>query len=277
MLLVSSLQSASLVLDARSPIAWPLLFGALIPLYAGALASWVWWMRGTAWPVLCAYPKAVRGGRCRNRVVGEWRRCHIHKRQRRRRSDGHVIRVGLRRWQTVTSREEIVTDHRISGRGFLLERASFSSLLYFRGFARPPRDVFRSLPARWQDLQNQLTFIKSSIWLDPQGASLSRRLLSVRSVTGTGVSSRVAVAVSATRMALVSALFGLLILALNAISENLDFVNHGSLVCFMISWAVLRRGILAGEANWCRRALLDTWRWAWPFFLFAVLGGALIS
>jgi hypothetical protein len=96
--LAQALGAASSWLQARSPLPWPLLILALLPVFAAVLNVWVWIMRGRVWRVPCGY-QTVRGRPCRNRVAGEWRRCHVHGRAWRRSSDQHEVNPRLRRWQ----------------------------------------------------------------------------------------------------------------------------------------------------------------------------------
>jgi hypothetical protein len=137
-------------LDARSPVPWPLMVLAILPLAAGAMHLWVWWLRGSSWPVLCRYP-TTRRVPCQNRVRGEWHKCHLHKRAWRRLTDGHVVDPGLSAWQTIGADNRKV--HRVVvGVGLLRHRSTSTGLLYAHGLARPPRAVLRAIPDWYRDV-----------------------------------------------------------------------------------------------------------------------------
>ncbi|MCP9620486.1 hypothetical protein NMK54_10000 [Nocardia otitidiscaviarum] len=131
------------VLEYLSPweVPWPLTFALVFPIVLTVLAIMVWWSRGNVWPVGCEYPITTTGRPCRNRVLGEWRRCHHHRPGHRRRS-GREVRA-LLRWQTVQRGGRIVERNDIHGRGFLRDRPQVRGLLYYRGFARPPGNAAR--------------------------------------------------------------------------------------------------------------------------------------
>ncbi len=152
---VQALELFALTVDRWLNIPWPLVVAAFFPPIAFTLAIVVWWLRGTIWPVACEY-QTTRRSPCRNITLGEWHRCWQHNWRRLRKTDLHRVQPKLRRWQTIS--HGVVKERTdIYGRGFLRLRSNRIGLLYYRGFARPPRDVFRLVPQvvgdRWHRLQ----------------------------------------------------------------------------------------------------------------------------
>jgi len=94
------LERFALLLE-RSPLGpfWPIGFVVIFQLLAFVLSVFVWVWRGRVWPVACGYPRTTTRGRkpCRNRVFGEWSRCHLHRRRWRRATDSHEVDPTLRR------------------------------------------------------------------------------------------------------------------------------------------------------------------------------------
>jgi hypothetical protein len=101
---VIALERFALLLE-RTPLGpfWPIGFVVIFQLLAFVLSVFVWVWRGRVWPVACGYPRTTTRGRkpCRNRVFGEWSRCHLHRRRWRRATDSHEVDPTLRRWETI--------------------------------------------------------------------------------------------------------------------------------------------------------------------------------
>ena len=126
------------------PIPWPLTILAFAPLAFVVLSIVVWFLRGTSWPVRCAYP-TTRSQPCKRVVPGEWFRCHDHRHPWTRKTDSHRVDPRLYRWQT--SVRGVVKDRDdIEGRGFLRLASNRAGVLFYHGFARPPRNIY------WQPL-----------------------------------------------------------------------------------------------------------------------------
>jgi hypothetical protein len=145
--LPSTLQWVSETLDGISGIPWPLWLGGLFPLYLATLSVALWVMRGTTWPVSCAYPITSKRRPCRMPVPGEWYRCRHHNRERYHRSvsGGHTVDTKIPRWQQVDRRGRLV-DKPAIGVGFIRTRPAGHTLLYEHGYTRTPRNVLRLLP-----------------------------------------------------------------------------------------------------------------------------------
>ncbi len=275
-----ALAAFGLWLDSISPVPWPLLMAALLPAYASALSAWVWWMRGSVWPVLCEYPVTTRRRPCRNRVPGEWSRCHLHRRRWTRLTDSHAVNDSLRRWQTVTSKGKVVDRGDIVGRGFVRLRSGGSTLLYRRGFARPPSDVIRFLPRWWQELVQHGNALRERFGKLRRAPESWRQILLGRSpVAVSGVADRLVIVIHATRVTLVSAGLGLLLVALAVVMRPpvSNYINYAAAVCFMLTGGSLREGVWRAEPAWLRLAVRDLREWALPFFLFSVAGGWLLG
>jgi len=152
-------------------VAWPILLAVLLQLLVALLSIFVWWSRGTVWPIACAYPRTTTGrGPCRNRVLGEWRRCRLHRVSWRRRSDRHRVDPDLRRWQTLWRGKVVEVEH-LRGSGFLRSRSDLIGVLYYRGFARPPRDVARLLPLLTSEYGRRLGQLRAALAQRHHGSS----------------------------------------------------------------------------------------------------------
>jgi hypothetical protein len=155
---VIALERFALLLE-RSPLGpfWPIGFVVIFQLLAFVLSVFVWVWRGRVWPVACGYPRTTTRGRkpCRNRVFGEWSRCHLHRRRWRRATDSHEVDPTLRRWETIRRGVKVErTD--LEGSGFLRRQSKGIGILYRKGFARPPRDVLRLAPELTRDYRQRL-------------------------------------------------------------------------------------------------------------------------
>jgi hypothetical protein len=135
----------------------------------------VWWARGAVWPINCGYPETTTGrGPCHNDVLGEWSRCRVHRRRGWfRRTDSHVI-VDLRRWQTIDHDGRVVERQDVGGSGFLRQHSERIGLLYYRGWARPPKDIRRLLPVVIEDYRYRFAQLRASWRPPPRGLRRSR-------------------------------------------------------------------------------------------------------
>ena len=173
--LVGWLVDVAVVFEATPfSFAWPLLLALLLQVLLGAVSGVVWWARGAVWPINCGYPETTTGrGPCHNDVLGEWSRCRIHRRRGwLRRTDSHVI-ADLRRWQTITGGRVVERDD-AGGSGFLRQHSERIGLLYYRGWARPPRDVARFLPVVIGDYRYRFAQLRASWRPLPKGLRRSR-------------------------------------------------------------------------------------------------------
>src|SRR5437588_4113257 len=114
---VDGLNLFATTLQRSVGIPWPLTVLAFAPLGFAILSVVIWFLRGTAWPVTCAYP-TTRKKPCRRLVPGEWYRCHDHRHAWTRKTDSHRVDPRLYRWQ-VPFRGVSKDRDDIHGRGFL--------------------------------------------------------------------------------------------------------------------------------------------------------------
>jgi hypothetical protein len=142
----------------RTPLGplWPIGFLVVLQVLSFVLGVFVWSWRGRVWPVACEYPRTTTRGRkpCRNRVFGEWRRCHLHRRAWRRSTDSHQVDPTLRRWETVRRGKKVERSD-LQGTGFTRPKSNVIGVLYYKGFARPPRDVVRLVPQLVRDYRRR--------------------------------------------------------------------------------------------------------------------------
>lgn len=128
------------------PWPWPLVMAAGALVLISVLNFAVWILRGTAWPVRCKYPITTKrhGGdsACRVPVAGEWSYCRHHNGGART-VGTHQVDPKLPRWMTYDSNKNQVErrDLRVAGHRV--------SLLFYRGYARTPRQVWRT---GWPDV-----------------------------------------------------------------------------------------------------------------------------
>ncbi|WP_280484453.1 hypothetical protein [Nocardia cyriacigeorgica] len=267
--------------DKVSPwgMPWPLAFALVFPFVMGVLAVVVWWSRGTAKPVRCDYPITTTGHPCRNRVLGEWKRCH-HHRPGRERSRGRVVQK-LYRWQTMRRGQRVERDD-IRGRGFLRDRSQVRGLLYYRGFARPPGNAVGSAGTWWNERRDDLRKLRDQlrdtgsfdIWTAFAGAAgRSARI---------GVSDQVLQVIWATRTVAVLVATGLVLVGIS-VWRNHDpasWHSYAATFTFVLAWSVVRWGIwetATGQApvhrswDWVRTSIRQATK---LFFWFVVLSVA---
>lgn len=267
--------------DKISPwgMPWPLAFALVFPLVMALLAVVVWWSRGTAKPVRCDYPLTTTGHPCRNRVLGEWQRCHHHRPGRRRRS-GRLVQQ-LYRWETMRRGRRTERDD-IRGRGFLRDRTQVRGLLYYRGFARPPKNAIGSAHTWWNERRDDLRKLRDQ--LRDTGA------VDIRTVFGgaagrsarIGVSDQVLQIIWATRMVAVLVAAGLTLVGISTWRryDPAAWHSYAATFTFVLAWSVVRWGIweaATGQGpslrpwSWVPTA---TWRATKLFFWFIVLSVA---
>ncbi|MGW2664431.1 hypothetical protein ACWCW7_26025 [Nocardia tengchongensis] len=280
------LESYGKALDHLSPwgIPWPLTFALVFPIIALILASLVWWSRGTSWPVRCDYPITTTGHPCRNRVWGEWRRCHHHRPGTHRRGSREVRK--LLRWQTVQRGGRLIERQDIRGHGFLRARSEVRGLLYYRGFARPPRNVIGFWRTWMSERRDGLTKLVSQF--RQVGGLRSFFAGTVDSTVRVGVSDRLPQVIWASRLTLLLAITGLALVGF-AVWRNYGpdevLVNYTATFAFIAAWAVARSGIWDGatatsanppRGDWLRKAALHSVRWFGSFMIISVLADRLI-
>jgi hypothetical protein len=258
---VRALELFAITVDRWLNIPWPLVVAAFFPPIAFALAIVVWWLRGTIWPVACEY-QTIRRAPCRNITLGEWHRCWQHNWFRLRKTDLHRVQPKLRRWQTINN--GVVKDRTdIYGRGFLRLRTNRIGLLYYRGFARPPRDVFRLVPQvvgdRWHRLQQAAKQVQQLGLAGLFGSSPP-------SPSRVGVSSLLPPVISATRLTLLLVLagLGLVVVAVLLTGGVKASIEYGAAFLFIGAWMVVKNGIVETKPSWPKAA--------WAESVYAMVG-----
>lgn len=258
--LAQALGATAAWLNRKSPVAWPLALLLLFPFVAATLSLWIWWLRGRVWPVNCGY-RTVRGHPCRRSVAGEWGRCHDHRRSWQRRTDRHRIDPSLGRWE----------QQNLGGAGFLRASSDVNSILYIRGFARPPRAVLSSMPTLLRGALLRMRLLVASL-----GQLTVRR--SVPDDRSYGASPVLPFVVRATRCSLALVATGLFLVGTSLIGGAWrSWLEYGAATAFMGMWAVLRAGIAELRTDWVRVARSQTAKWAFSFFLFSVVLGGLLA
>ncbi|GEM32352.1 hypothetical protein NN3_33590 [Nocardia neocaledoniensis NBRC 108232] len=276
------------LLDKVSPwgVPWPITLGLVFPVIMSVLTVTVWLSRGRAWRVACDYPLTSTNQPCRNPVLGEWTRCH-HHRPGTVRSSGSTVRA-LLRWQTVRSGGAVVERADIHGRGVLRDRPRFRGLLYYRGFARPPRDVVGFARTWWDE---RLSDIKA-LWRQLQDAGAVDLRVILRGPAGptarVGVSDHVAQVIRATRVTAVLVVIGLLMVGY-MVWKHLGskyWLNYTATYAFLAAWAVVRFGIWASisegapteeAASWPKQAAKAATKWFVAFIVISVLAGQFLD
>lgn len=276
---VQALYIFGVFLEQVSPIPWPLGIAAFLPAYGLFLDIFVWWMRGTLWPLPCNYPNTTTGYPCRIGTVGEWHRCYRHNYIRRRKTDGHTVNPHVKRWQDITTEGEIVERKAVSGAGFLRVRSRGVRLLLHEGYAKPPRYLIHSFPAFWRCMRNEWEDFRRRLkkinfrWRDLLRPSATPAQLDV--------SDRLPAAIKATRFTLLFAALGLTLVIVavslrgNAKYSIIILIEYISMVMFVAAWAVARKGIWGERSDWLYEARWETAKTCILFVFFAGLAGLL--
>jgi hypothetical protein len=250
---VDGLSLFATTLQRWAGIPWPLTVLAFAPLAFAVLSVAVWFWRGTAWPVGCAYPTA-RNRPCKRLVAGEWYRCHDHRYRWIRKTDRHEVNPGLYRWQT-TLRGSVRDRDDLQGRGLLRLASNRTGVLFYRGFTRPPRNIY------WQPLVDWWRQLGRVV-----GQLRARRRMHVGSGgpshTEPGVSGVLDSVILATRVTLVLVVAGLvLVLVGRLVWAGLEShgprlaLDYAATFLFIGAWLVVKNGLLETSPTWQR----DTW------------------
>ncbi len=246
-LFVQALALFATSLDRWFHIPWPLPIAVLFVPVVATLDVVVWYLRGMIFLIPCNYPK-VKEGLCSRQTLGEWHRCWYHRRRRMRKTDRHQVDPTLRRWKTRMHKGEAIETAEVGGRGFLSMRSHRDTLLYHQGFTRPPRDVFKRIPAvfhdyksrameRWANLKS--LGIRGLVPLMDQGA---RQVLTSNVLPGVIYATRLTLAMVAIGLVLV----GVSIVVPTSISVIFEYCATFS---FIIALAVTRAGHLESRSG----------------------------
>jgi hypothetical protein len=253
-------------------VAWPVLFVALFQAFLLVVHVLQWYARGMFLRIACDYPLTTSKGSssCKNPTLGEWHRCHQHRRRWLRRTDGHVVDPDLRRWQTIVRggvRMERVDRY---GEGMIRARSRTIGLLYYRGYVRWPSDVKRLVPelikdyrTRWRELREQLRQWRSGE--HSEADTVIRR---------SGVAAGVATTREATKVALVVAAIGLLCVGLalvlrenpaDKVALRVAVEYYAALLFFLAVsithngvWGERQNRVLVPRDDWLRRSIKET-------------------
>ncbi|GLY38266.1 hypothetical protein Amsp01_042900 [Amycolatopsis sp. NBRC 101858] len=263
-LLPSTLQWVSNRLGAVSDLPWPLWIGLLFPVYVAVISVVIWLLRGRVWVVHCAYPKTSRGWDCRNWVPGEWSRCRHHNR-RRTYGFGHSVNPDIQRWQTF-GKGDVIIDRPERGVGLLRLRPTGATLLYQRGYPRPPLLVLRQLPAAavaaWRRIR------QARIKRPADRAQVGVRTDFVRTDVAEGLERVVA----ATRFAMVAFVAAIVLTGVAVLLDGAPqtVLQYLATLGFVLAWAATSSGIYGRSELWLRGACLKGLKW-W-FFIFVPVG-----
>lgn len=259
--LVASLVWLATFLRDNTPVPWPLMFLVILPILMSVLGVLVWVRRGAAHLINCDYPHTTSGKRCRNKVPGEWVRCHHHRSSRVRLTDGHSILPGIYRWQKIGADNLPVRDPLRVGHGVFRPRAAEQTLLYEQGYAKPPLVVLRSV-GPWVRRARSLfstrwTQVKSSLGgrLTPPGESPT--------VVQGEVSASLPIVMGATRLSLVTICLGLLLVASTVVSTGgwATGLEYSATASFLLTGAVVQHGVWRAVTGWWWRSILQVLAW----------------
>jgi hypothetical protein len=270
-LLPSTLQWVAQLLTGVSPIPWPLWLGGLFPVYVAVVSVLVWMLRGTVWPVRCAYPVTSRGVDCRNTVPGEWHRCRHHNR-RVQYVFGHEVREKLQRWQRIGRNGEIV-ERPATGFGTFSMRPQGGAVLYYNGYTRRPLDVPRIFRSRAVLLWNRLRQARLRDDHTDGGSPTAERPARVAwgGAAQADLAEGLGLVVGATRFSAVAFAVGLVC---TVVSIPLDGMGQASaqylaVLAFVLAWAAVNSGLYKREDDWLREACYKAVKW-WLFIFVPV-------
>ncbi|MGW0356247.1 hypothetical protein ACWDXV_18770 [Nocardia nova] len=261
-LLPSTLQWISRQLDSVSPTPWPLWIGGLFPVYVAVVSVLLWFLRGSVWPVQCAYPRTSKGRPCRNWVPGEWMRCRHHNRRVTYRY-GHQV-VKLQRWQTLTRGNKIVDRPEI-GVGALRLRPANATLLYERGYARPPLAVVRLLPDKVEAGLRRLKEARLRSPASPANdtesdcAPYEPIATERRTDIAKGLNQVVRATQFATIAFCVAIVFTITAILLRDTAQTV--LQYVATLGFVLAWAATSAGVYGRSETWLKGACLKSLKW----------------
>lgn len=271
-LFVQALALVATSLDRWLRIPWPLPVAALfIPILA-TLDVAVWYLRGMVFPVHCGYPTG-KGGLCRRPTVGEWHKCWYHRVWRLRRTDRHLVDPTSERWKNRVKNGVAVETGEIQGRGFLSMRSHRDTLLYHQGFARPPRKVFKKIPAVIREYKCRV----AQRWADVKSLGIQGLFpVTEQGKKRIAVSNVIPGVIQATRLTLGLTALGLMLIIVSiAVPAWLSAISeYCATFALVTALAISRTGILkAGQTAWLRCSLQDAAKWIAGLTGLAFLGG----
>ncbi|MGH3771411.1 MAG: hypothetical protein ACRDRW_08465 [Pseudonocardiaceae bacterium] len=185
-------------------------------------------------------------------MFGEWRKCHEHREEQARKTDGHRINPNQRRWENQLEGEGVALD--VQGRSFLRMRSHSDTLPYRQGFARWPEDVRNAavLADYKRHLINRWSLLKS---LGIRGLFDSidhSARLTLTSPDGP-------VVIRATRLTLMMVTLGLALVGVSILVHSPTGVifEYCATFSFIIALAASRSGVGRADQRWLRKSLTD--------------------
>ena len=262
-LLPQTLQWVSETLDGLTGVPWPLWIGGLFPVYLTTLMVLIWTLRGSVWPVSCAYPITKKRRPCRMIVPGEWYRCRHHNSIRSYNfGGGHTVNPRIPRWQQVDGRRKLV-DKPAIGVGVLRTRPAGRTLLYQNGYARTPRNVLTLLPEFTKSLLRRLKAMRLRQSDDDDEASSPPGDPDAVVTAEGALATDLHVVVSATRFALIMFATALLITLVAVLLDGTPqaVVQWIAVLGFVLAWAALNSGVRLRELDWLSEACKKSLSW----------------
>ncbi|QRP49363.1 hypothetical protein [Amycolatopsis sp. FDAARGOS 1241] len=172
---------------------------------------------------------------------------------------------GIQRWQTF-GKGDVIVDRKEHGVGLVRLRPAGATLLYQRGYPRPPLMVLRQLPAaavaEWRRIR------EVRIKVPPGGPQLDVASGSTRTDIAEGLERVVA----ATRLAMISFATAIMLtgvaVAVDGVAQTV--LQYVATLGFVPAWAATRAGICSRGEAWLRGAWLKSLKW-W-LFIFVPVG-----
>ena len=251
-------------------IPWPIAVAVLFLPIVGLLNIAVWYLRGTLFPIRCAYPTARKAG-CRNVVLGEWHKCRLHRKAIYRKTDLHTVDPKRNRWEyrTIIDGSEATP----VGRGFLRMHSGRDTLLFKKGFCRRPSQVLDFLP----DLAKGVVERTAHLWRQSRTVGIAGLFKPTSEARVISTSEVLPHVVRASRTVLASTAAGLALVGLAELLTGTPQLVLQFGATFALVFAVMagRRGILRHESGWPRRSFRETARCMTSFTAIATIGGLL--
>jgi hypothetical protein len=241
-LLPSTLQWISTQLGSVSRIPRPLWIGGLFPIYIAVISFVLWFLRGRIWPLACAYPRTSKRRPCRMVVAGEWARCRHHNRPRTYAYRHEVQKIY--RWQTLTKNDKIINRPQ-KGVGVLRLRPAGATLLYERGYVRPPMAVLKLAPTEVKAGVQRLRQARLTTQTDPPPVS-QVAVSALRTDLAEGLERVVRATRFATAAFCVAVALTLVAVVLNGLSQTV--LQYLATLGFVLAWAATSSG-LAGRGS----------------------------
>jgi hypothetical protein len=277
-IVVDALSACAAWLDRRSGwLPWPLWFGLIFFLPGlAALRCTLWFLRGFVWPVRCRYYRTQQQRSeksCRVWVKGEWSYCRHHRRPFA--YADHTVDPRVPRWQEV-HRGQRRDKADLRGAGFLTRFSERETLLFYRGYAKRPRDVRLGWADFSADLERRLARAQEA--LSP--GALKRVFRTPSSAAAlSGVSARAPRAMLASRLFLLSLSTGLgaIVMSIVATGSQRAFAEYLAFSSFVFGWNYLRNGLLGDADGWIGATATQSLKLVGVFLLLTAIGGGVLG